>query len=450
MTALAEPGVAEPGVAEPGVAEPGVVEPALTRFAPARTRPEPRPIVDAAWPIIPLTLGMPIAYFLGFGALVWIVPALGFAVPLIRRRSLTMPACALPLFALVLWIPITALRLPDVSSIGVFVYRWLIWVSALTGMLWLCNTSTLRLATERVVDMLASLWIVLVGFGYLALMFPTTAEPSLLQRLLPTGLSSTQFINDLTIIRFAELQTFVEGVVPRPAAPLPATNGWGSTLALLTPFFILSWLLSPSRRRRRTGWILAAAAVVPLAISTNRGAWLSIGLGLVYFAVRKARQGDARPLLAVAAVGILAVSAVMFTPLSNTVSARLSETEASNTTREDVYKLAWAKTLDSPVLGYGAPESADHSPPIGTHGLIWYTMFSHGFPALALLLVALAALLWATRKARTPSALWAHICIFMAITQLPYYGLLPQFVIVGIAAGIAWRENHPEQMQAHV
>jgi O-antigen ligase len=432
-----------------------VVEPrpdadaALARYAPPATRPEPRPLIDAAWPIIPLTIGMPLAYFLGFGALVWVVPALGFAVPLIRRRSLCMPACALPLLALVLWIPVTAVQLPDVHSVGVFVYRWLIWVSALTGMLWICNTSTLRLATQRIIDMLAFLWIVLVGFGYLALMFPTTAVPSLLQRLLPTGLANTQFINDLTIIRFAELQTFVEGVVPRPAAPLPATNGWGSTLALLTPFFILSWLLSASPRRRRTGWVLAAVGVVPLAISTNRGAWLSIGLGLVYFAIRKAREGDSRPLFAVVAVGVLAVSAVMFTPLSNTVSARLSETQASNSTREDVYKLAWAKTLQSPVLGYAAPESADHSPPIGTHGLIWYAMFSHGFPGLILLLIALVALFVATIRARTPAALWAHICIFMAITQLPYYGLLPQFVLVGIAAGIAWRENHPGEVEAH-
>jgi O-antigen ligase len=421
-----------------------VAEPAPSRYVPAAIRPEPRPLIDAAWPIIPLTLGMPIAYFLGFGALVWVVPALGFVVPLIRRRSLCMPACVLPLVALVLWIPVTALRLPDVNSVGVFTYRWLIWVSTLTGMLWLCNTSTVKLATKRIVDMLAFLWIVLVGFGYLALMFPTTAVPSLVQKLLPTGLATTQFINDLTIIRFAELQTFIEGTVPRPAAPLPATNGWGSTLALLTPFFILSWLLAPSRRRRLTGWVLAGIGVVPLAISTNRGAWLSIGLGLVYFAVRRARDGDARPLFAVIAVGVLAVTAVTMTPLSNTVSARLSETAASNTTREDVYKLAWAKTLDSPVLGYGAPESADHSPPIGTHGLIWYAMFSHGFPALAMLLIALGALFCATFKARTPAALWAHICIFMAITQLPYYGLLPQIVLVGIAAGIAWRENHPE------
>lgn len=422
-----------------------VIDGTMLRAVEPATYPRPeRPLIDPAWPIIPVTLGMPIAYFLGLGALVWIVPALAFAIPLIRREKIRMPNCAIPLVALIAWIPITAIQLPDMNSLGVFGYRWLIWVSALAGMLWLCNTSTLRLASRRIVDMLAFLWIVLVGFGYLALMFPTTAVPSLLQRVLPTGLANTQFIIDLTIIRFAELQTFVSGSVPRPAAPLPATNGWGSTLAILTPFFILSWLLSPSRRRRTTGWVLVVAAVVPLAISTNRGAWLSIGLGLVYFAARQAARGDGRPLMAIVALGFVACALVVLTPLNALVTTRLSETAASNSTREDVYRLAYTKTLDSPLVGYGAPESVDHSPPIGTHGLIWYTMFSHGLPGLALLLIALAALFRATVRALTPIALWSHICIFVAITQVPYYGLLPQFVIVGLAAGLCWRENHPE------
>lgn len=403
-----------------------------------------RAVVDPAWPILPLTVGMAVAYFAGFGAIVWIVPAFIYVLPAMRRRSLHFPGAGIPLLALALWIPVTAIRLPDVPSVGVFAYRWLIWVAALMGFLWLANTPTARLASRRVVDLLAFLWITLVGFGYLALAFPSTASPSLVQRMLPTGLTSTQFINDLTIVRFAELQTFVEGTVPRPAAPLPATNGWGSTLALLTPFFILSWLLSGDRRRRRWGWAFALAAVPPLAISTNRGAWLSIGLGLVYFAVRRAAQGDRRPLAAIVAIGAVAVGLVMLSPLHSVVSARLDGAEASNSTREDVYRLAYAKTLESPLVGYGAPESTDHNPPIGTHGLIWYSMFSHGFPALALLLLTLATLFVTTFRCRTDTALWAHVCIFMTITQLPYYGLLPQFVLVGLAAGLCWRENHPE------
>ncbi len=87
------------------------------------------------------------------------------------------------------------------------------------------------------------------------------------------------------------------------------------------------------------------------------------------------------------------------------------------------------------------------APPVGTHGLIWYVMFCHGFPALALILVAMFTLFFSTLLARTPTALWAHISILVCITQIPYYGLLPQFVVVGIAAGICWRENHPQEAE---
>ncbi len=63
-----------------------------------------------------------------------------------------------------------------------FTYRWLIWVSTVVAMLWICNTSTRRVPTKRIVDLLAAVWIVLIFFGYLALLFPTTVAPLLLQR----------------------------------------------------------------------------------------------------------------------------------------------------------------------------------------------------------------------------------------------------------------------------
>jgi hypothetical protein len=72
-------------------------------------------------------------------------------------------------------------------------------------------------------------------------------------------------------------------------------------------------------------------------------------------------------------------------------------------------------------------------------------MFVHGFPGLVLLLAALFTLFVATALARTPIALWSHIAILICITQVAYYGLLPQIVIVGFAAGICWRENNPEE-----
>jgi O-antigen ligase len=412
----------------------------------AVTRRQERSIVDPAWPVLLLTVWMPLAYVLGFSAVMWILPVFAFGIPLLLRPTLRVPGMVLPLAALAAWIPLSALELPDVGGMPVFVYRWLLWVAAVAVLLWLCNTSPERVPTQRIVDMLAALWIVLVVFGYLAILMPTFSQPSLVQRFLPEGLLANSFIYDLTVIRFAELQVFLTGTVPRPAAPMAYTNGWGSTLGLLTPFFILSWLLAKSQLRRLAGWLLAVAAIVPIAVSTNRGMWLSIAIALVYFAFRRMLQADVRPMFVVAVIGAIAIALVLFTPLDSFVTARLNNSEASNQTRENVYKEAYAGALEAPILGHGAPEpTEDGGPPIGTHGLVWFVMFSFGFPGLILLFAALATLFVATAIARTPTALWAHIVILICITQVAYYGLLPQIVLLGFAAGICWRENHPDQ-----
>lgn len=422
------------------------------RVPPGGGRPPPparlgrrAPLLDPAWPMLLMTVWMPVAYFLGLAAAVWIVPAIAFGVPLAMRRSVRLPGMIFPFVCLALWIPLTALQLDSFNALPVFLYRWLLWVAAVASFLWLCNTPTGKVSTKRVVDMLAALWIVLVFFGYLAIVLPHFEVPGLFQRVLPAGLRSNPFIYDLTVVRFAELQNFGLTAVPRPAAPMPYTNGWGSTLGLLTPFFVVSWLTAPSFNRRVVGWILAALAVAPIAVSTNRGMWLSIAVALVYFAIRRAIRGDGRPLIAVGMVGVAALTIVVFTPfVDNAVNARLENTERSNETRGSVYKLAFEGAKESPMLGYGAPASKEQPPAIGTHGMIWYVMFSHGFPAAAFLLVGLGTLFVATMIPRTETALWAHISILVCITQITYYGLLPQIVVVGIAAGICWRENNPK------
>jgi hypothetical protein len=404
------------------------------------------PLLDAAWPLALMTFWMPVAYFLGFSAATWIIPAAAFGIPLVMRRSLRVPGMIVPFALFVAWIPISVLELDAFGSLPVWIYRYLIWVSTLAVFVWLCNTSTRKVPTARIVDMLAALWIVLIGFGFLAIIMPTLAVPSPLQMALPAGLRDQGFIYDLTVIRFAELQVFATGSVPRPAAPLPATNGWGSTVGLLLPFFILSWLNAPRVERRTLGWVICALGVIPIAVSTNRGLWLSIFVALFYFALRQMIRGDARPMLAVGMLGAVALTLVLFTPLSNVVSARLDNSEASNDTRSTVYSEAYEGALESPLIGNAAPKSQEvgsFDPPVGTHGLIWYVMYCHGFAALALIVVALFTLFFATLLARTPTALWAHISILVCITQIPYYGLLPQFVLVGIAAGICWRENNP-------
>jgi O-antigen ligase len=190
--------------------------------------------------------------------------------------------------------------------------------------------------------------------------------------------------------------------------------------------------------------VLAVLAVPPLAVSTDRGAWLSLVIGLGYVAIRLAIRGSARPLGAILACGVLAVAVVAVTPLGSVVQSRLDGAGASNDTRQNLYVLAWERTQDAPLVGYGEPIPNAPDPPIGTHGLIWYGMVAHGIPGLLMILAMIGALLASTFRSRTRTALWVHAVIVICAVQLPFYGLLPQIVIVGFAAGICWREDHPE------
>lgn len=409
-----------------------------TRLSDARPR-----LLDPAWPVVLITVAMPVAYVAGIGTFVWLLPAVAFGVPLLARRSLRTPGFVLPLVGLALWIPLTAINLPGAGALPAFLYRWTIWISTIAVALWLCNTSTRIVPTERIVRLLALLWIVIVGFGYLALVYPSLAEPSLLQRVVPARLASNQFFYDLTVVRFAEPPAFGVTIIPRPAAPWQATNGWGASIALLAPFFIVSWLSGISNRRRIVGWIIVAAALVPISVSANRGMALSLAIGLLYYAVRRALAGEARVLVAILTVFAMLAAAFVLTPLGSVVGNRLSQSEESTTAREDVYRLALEGSLESPLLGHGAPLTRDRPPPIGTHGMVWYLMYSHGFFGLALFVLALLAMLASSWRARTPTALWAHVTILMFTMQVLYYGLLPHVVVLAFAAGIAWRENHP-------
>lgn len=400
------------------------------------------------WAIVPWTVLMPVAYLLGLGAVVWLAPAVALVVLVFGGRPVRVPWRTLPLIVLAAWIPITAVSVHGAGSLAVFAYRWLLWIATLGGIIVLANTSGTRLPTRWVVDRLADLWIVLVGFGYLALAAPGFAVASPFGRLLPGSLASNEFVTDLTIVRFAELQRFIGGSVPRPAAPMIATNGWGSTLAILTPCFILSWLLADDRRRRRAGWWLVAAAVPPFAVSTNRGAALSLAVGLTYVAIRAAVRGNARPIAAITLATGIAVVVVVLTPLGTVVATRLAGAEASNSTRENLYGLAWERTQESPLIGHGEPVANAPDPPIGTHGLVWYAMVAHGLPGFALLVIALVALLVGSFGARTRTGIWVHAAIVIGVIQTPFYGLLPQIVVLGVAAGVCWREEHPE-LTAH-
>jgi len=176
--------------------------------------------------------------------------------------------------------------------------------------------------------------------------------------------------------------------------------------------------------------------------SLNRGLWLTLGLVLAYGAVRQAVRHDWRPLGAlIAGIGVVIVLLVA-TPLGGSVTARLSDVSNSNDSRSEVYQLAWAGALQAPLTGHGAPQEVPGSllPPVGTHGMLWNLMYSYGFLAAGMFLLWLIVEIFRSAPSRSPGSLWLHLTLLIGLLQLPIYGLIPQVVLLGIAAGLARRE----------
>lgn len=401
-----------------------------------------------AWPLVACTAALPLAFAFGLQGVVWTLPAvvLGVRLLLVRRPladDLRVPGAV---WALAAFLVVASLGVVQVAGTGriVFVYRWLLFAGALTSEVWLLFVPRRRLSTERVVQWIGLLWVWVVAFGWAAMLLRLDRS-SPLQSVLPAGFRSAGFVDQLSAWRLGEVQYVAGRYVVRPSAPFAWANGWGSAFALTAPCFVRSWLVGVRPRRRAAGVVLALAGIPPLVASLNRGAWLTLGVALLYGAVRMAARRDWRPLVAVGAAAACTAVLLVTTPLGSSVTARLSDVDNSNTSRASVYRLAWEGALESPLVGHGAPREVPGSslPPVGTHGLVWNLMFSFGLVAAGLFLLWLVVEVVRSAPSRAPGSLWLHLTLVVGLLQLPMYGLLPGVVLLGMVAGLARREARP-------
>lgn len=399
----------------------------------------------ATWPLWAMTAGMPFAYLLGIQGFVWCLPALVLGSRILADRNVRFPKSSIPLLVFLGWILLSTAMLESGSGYLLFLYRWSLFAGALTSLVWLVNVSEERVRSMQIYDWLAALWICMVVFGYLGVLLPEFVQKSPFQILLgPVG--NIGFVDELSRWRFAETQSALTGSpLPRPAAPFNATNGWGAAIGILTPFFIRSWIVQPDLRRRRIGYAIGLAGIVPIVLSVNRGLWISLGIALVYFAARKALRGKLGPFFVLVATIVAVAGLLVVTPAGQLVQDKIDNSGKSNESRSNLYGDAYRGALKSPLIGNGAPKKAEGAdsklPPVGTHGMLWYLMFVHGFVGLALFLTWLGGEVFRSGRVRTTDGWWTHLALVIALVQVPFYGLLPQVVLFGIAAGLSHRED---------
>jgi len=423
-------------VGEPRVASTDTPAPVLRPTRSRTLRP-----TRATWPLWGITAGMPAMFLLGFHGLIWPLVGVVLLVRVLTSRKTVFPWSTVPLVIFVLWTPLS-MSATKFSSLPVFVYRWSLFAGCLAILVWIVNLDDDVLPTTRIVDWMAALWICTIAFGYIAQLAPHLDTPSLTSIVLgPVGKIS--FVARISDYHLADINEFLTSSYARPAAPWSAANSWGAAVGILTPFFVRSWLVEAKGRRRTTGIVLLLASALPIILSANRGLWIALGFSMVYFAARKGLRGKFGALaVMLIMVGLVAVALVV-TPAGQLVMNRINGSTDSNTARSELYVDAWKGALDSPLVGNGVPRPTTYyknSPPVGTHGLIWYLMFIHGFVGMGLFLSWLGIETVRSGKVRTTSAWWAHLALVISVVEVPYYGLLPHVMLMGVAAGVAHRE----------
>lgn len=409
------------------------------RFGQPSPAPEPPARHHEGALVAWLLAGYPVAWILGLGLIHHLVLAGAMAFWLMANRPLRIArgTGALALFVVV--VTCSAIGLSSFGAAALFALRLGWYVAALVCWLYLARLGGPS-ATHRIGRSLVILWILVVAGGWLSILAPELGWSSPLARVLPAILTDNELIARFLQPQVSEIQVFAyqDVILYRPAAPFPYTNGWGSAMALLTPFAVAAF------QDRRLGFsrpvmvMLLAAALVPFTVALNRGSWLTLGIGLAYGAVRWAKHHrDPRPLAALGLVILAGLSLALATGVAQSATDALATRSAdSNETRSGLYVETLTEVARSPVIGYGSTRpSADNpdGPPLGTHGQLWAVVFAHGYLG-AMLFVGFFVSALVRARSIDPLQHWAKVALVIGLLQLPIYGHLPHQLFIMVAA----------------
>ncbi len=385
--------------------------------------------------------GYPIAWALGLAPLLSVAVALLMVNWLVNNSIFRVPQGTIFYVLFLVLVAGSAINLTTPGRAALFAMRTSWYVSALVCLVYLYNQRS-KFATVTVVRGFLALWVLTIVGGYLAVLTPELAWSTPISKILPAFVAENEFIFDLITPRAAEIQVFkYDGVVlNRPAAPFPYTNAWGSVMALTTPFAFSAWQDRNVGVPKLVVAVLLAAACVPFYYALNRGAWLTLGVGIIYGLTRYAAiRRDPRPFYFLAILAVIGTAVVLGTGVLETALSQLEVRAGdSNETRTTLYVETIRQAANSPMIGYGSPlpnPVNPSGPPLGTHGQFWAILYAHGIFAV-ILYCGFFAQGFVTAKASTPIAHWAKVTLLIGLLQIPLYGHLPHqlFIMIGALA----------------
>lgn len=396
-----------------------------------------------AWPVLALLWGMPAWWAFGllpFYLLIMSVPMVAY---LIQRGRVAIVPGTIPWLAFVVWMLPCALMLDSLGRVVGFGMRFSQFAGVAIALVYLINAPE-SLTVRRVLTALSFTWGFIIVCGYLGMIWPEGELTLTVGRLLPSSVLENEYVRDLVFPGFSEVQEpwGAEEPFVRPAAPFAYSNGWGAALVILTPVAVATALERGTIRAILWLMVGGVLAVPPAVASTNRGLYLGIIVGVGYVVVRLLLRGR---WLAFLWVCILSSAVLFLLSVSGALQAILERQEVVNTTegRAVLYAETFERSLESPILGYGAPRpSFSTEITAGTQGALWNALFCFGFVGLALFLWFLIGAALRTASAPNTAALWAHTSIVCMVAVSAFYGLDSQMLTIGLVIGLLLRERY--------
>jgi hypothetical protein len=391
------------------------------------------------WPLTVMFGLMPLWWALGVWYFIW--PFFGVALfgLLTTRGKVRVPAGATPWLIFLGIVLVSAIRLERVTQIYVFGLRLGYLFTAFMVCLYVYNLARDGVPWARIANPLCLYWVSMVALGWLGVLAPKLSLPSPFQLALPNGVASERFVNDVARIDATEFNPYSENPIYRPAAPYPYTNNWGTAYTFLVPF-VLACLTSVRRGPMRIALLISLPlSIVPAFLTLNRGMFIGLGAGVLYLLGREILRGRVRLLLPVAAIVLIGWLVTLFIPVVDLITHRTSTTDTT-ADRFDLYRQTWAAVLHSPLLGFGQPNSVDTThaaEPLGTQGMIWQVLYSHGIPALICLYVFFAVIARRMAAAVTRTGLWLSALPIIAVVVTPFYSFIdPNMSVLFFAVGL--------------
>lgn len=399
--------------------------------------------LPTGWPVTMVFYGYLFFWAMGVSNFIWIIVAVPMLITLMKMERARLPSGAGMWMLFLGWTLLSVFAVGIDSRAVVWGYRFSVYLAAGIVMVYVYNLPRREFPVSKAVRAMGTYWLFIVGSGFLSLVMPDLEFQSPIQAILPGSLGQNPFVMEMTQARLAQVHDFLGFEVTRPAGPFTYTNNWGSNIALLAPMIVV-WSSTLSGWRRNALLGVAVASILPVIQSLNRGLWISVGIGMVYAAIRYAFNRRIRPLVLLIAFFIVVVVVAIVTPLGSLVTQRIDEGH-SDTRRLSLYEQSIDAALESPLIGHGGPipDAEDpEGPPVGTHGQIWLLLVSYGFPAATIFVGFLAYLLLRTRLARRENyVFWVHVMIAIAVVQMPFYFMIPsQLPVLMVASGLALRE----------